>query len=115
MENNNMQMMYKIFKIMYMMQESNNQDNYNSNQFRPYSNNYEMERDSMSLPMKWMKKMDMYDNNNMDVMQARSDVPINARLNKLEALVNNMRFRNNKWGNMYNLFDDDNSEYSMYK
>merc|ERR1711915_10145 len=122
MENNNMQMMFKVFKIMYMMQESNNQDNYNSNQFRPYSNNYEMERDDMSLPMKWMMKMmtknmerDMYDNNNMDVMQARSDLPMKARLNKLEALVDSMGFRNNKWGNMYNLYNDDNSDYSMYR
>merc|ERR1712142_318943 len=121
MQNNDMQMMFKMFK--FMQQASNKQDSYYNNQynqFRPYSNNYQKD-DDMDMPMKWMMKMmmnkvmqkntdmGMYDNNPMDVMEMRSNDPMEARMDQLEAMLKSAY--NNKMKNNYEQYNMKNSEY----
>jgi len=104
-----MQMMFKMFKFMQMMHQSqesyHNHNNNYYNQPRPYSNNDEMEENNMPMPMKMMMKMmmkkmmhknmdmDMYDNQHNDQMQMRSD-PMESRMEKLEALLKNVYQKN---------------------
>merc|ERR1712128_42818 len=56
MENNDMQMMFNMFRFMHKMQQSQNQHRNDYNQFRPYSQEHDM---SNNMPMKWMMKMMM--------------------------------------------------------
>merc|ERR1712106_283196 len=56
MENNDMQMMFNMFRFMHKMQQSQNQHRNDYNQFRPYSQEHDMS-DNMPMPMKWMMKM----------------------------------------------------------
>merc|ERR1711935_854269 len=56
MENNDMQMMFNMFRFMHQMQQSQNQHRNDYNQFRPYSQEHDMS-DNMPMPMKWMMKM----------------------------------------------------------
>merc|ERR1712106_397872 len=58
MENNDMQMMFNMFRFMHKMQQSQNQHRNDYNQFRPYSQEHDMS-DNMPMPMKWMMKMMM--------------------------------------------------------
>merc|ERR1712106_856207 len=58
MENNDMQMMFNMFRFMHQMQQSQNQHRNDYNQFRPYSQEHDMS-DNMPMPMKWMMKMMM--------------------------------------------------------
>merc|ERR1711915_380773 len=122
MENSDMHMMFKMFKFMHMMQENNHHNNqynqFRSGSYRPYSNNYEVEKDDMPMPMKWMMKMmmknmmhknmdyDMYDNKHMDEMEMRSD----PRKEKLGALMK--MFQMNKQDHQMPLFKYD--KHSMF-
>merc|ERR1712106_188318 len=56
MENNDMQMMFNMFRFMHKMQQSQNQHRNDYNQFRPYSQEHDMS-ENMPMPMKWMLKM----------------------------------------------------------
>merc|ERR1711915_844538 len=122
MENSDMHMMFKMFKFMHMMQENNHHNNqynqFRSGSYRPYSNNYEVEKDDMPMPMKWMMKMmmknmmhknmdyDMYDNKHIDEMEMRSD----PRKEKLGALMK--MFQMNKQDHQMPLFKYD--KHSMF-
>merc|ERR1712106_756199 len=69
MENNDMQMMFNMFRFMHKMQQSRNQHRNDYNQFRPYSQEHDM---SNNMPMKWMMKMMMMkpmDQNNFNNMK----------------------------------------------
>merc|ERR1711935_93243 len=71
MENNDMQMMFNMFRFMHKMYQSQNQHRNDYNQFRPYSQEHDMS-DNMHMPMKWMMKMMMMkpmDQNNFNNMK----------------------------------------------
>merc|ERR1712106_1124736 len=56
MENNDMQMMFNMFRFMHQMQQSQNQHRNDYNQFRPYSQEHDMSA-NMPMPVNWMMKM----------------------------------------------------------
>merc|ERR1719250_510924 len=77
------------------MSQINYQQKNSYNQYRPYSQDYDMS-DNMPMPMKWMMKMmmknDMDENkqdyaDKYDVMKSRSNNPMDSRLDKIEALL----------------------------
>merc|ERR1712106_291112 len=101
MENNDMQMMFNMFRFMHQMQQSQNQHRNDYNQFRPYSQEHDMS-DNMPMPMKWMMKMMMMkpmEQNNFNNMK-------NSNYNyKKQGMFGNlfeMRDTDMDFGNLFN-------------
>merc|ERR1712106_1140809 len=101
MENNDMQMMFNMFRFMHKMQQSQNQHRNDYNQFRPYSQEHDMS-DNMPMPMKWMMKMMMMkpmEQNNFNNMK-------NSNYNyKKQGMFGNlfeMRDTDMDYGNLFN-------------
>jgi len=105
MENSDMQMMFKMFKFMFQMNQ--NQQRNSNNQFRPYS----QQQDNMPLPMKWMMKMMMKKNNmeqggyadNYDSMEDLFKYAFNSK-------TNNDQSNYMKNGYVEDMFDMKNSD-----
>merc|ERR1712106_1068641 len=117
MENNDMQMMFNMFRFMHKMQQSQNQHRNNNNQFRPYSQDQDMSH-NMPMPMKWMmKNMDQGQDshsNNYDVMKMRTNDYMESRMDKVEALLKNAyQSKMNKENTYNNMKSSSNNNNNM--
>merc|ERR1712128_212711 len=106
-ENNDMRMMFNMFRFMHKMHQSQNRNVYN--QFRPYSQEHDMS-DNMPMPMKWMMKMMTMKNVNQEydgAMKMRHMDPMESRMDKIEAMLkssfyNQKNAEHNNFNNMKN-------------
>merc|ERR1712106_403906 len=109
MENNDMQMVFNMFRFMHKMHQSQNQHRNDYNQFRPYSQDHDMS-DNMPMPMKWMMKMMTMKNVNQEydgAMKMRHMDPMESRMDKIEAMLkssfyNQKNAEHNNFNNMKN-------------
>merc|ERR1711935_526442 len=105
MENNDMQMMFNMFRFMHQMQQSQNQHRNDYNQFRPYSQEHDMS-DNMPMPMKWMMKMmlmkNMYQEKNQNNFNNMKNSNYNYKKQGMFGNLFDMMDTDMDYGNMFN-------------
>merc|ERR1711935_1049783 len=105
MENNDMQMMFNMFRFMHQMQQSQNQHRNDYNQFRPYSQEHDMS-DNMPMPMKWMMKMmlmkNMYQEKNQNNFNNMKNSNYNYKKQGMFGNLFEMMDTDMDYGNLFN-------------
>merc|ERR1712123_90860 len=105
MENNDMQMVFNMFRFMHQMQQRQNQHRNDYNQFRPYSQEHDMS-DNMPMPMKWMMKMmlmkNMYQEKNQNNFNNMKNSNYNYKKQGMFGNLFEMMDTDMDYGNMFN-------------